>query len=99
MEIKDNFFFLNLFIFFCGILSFCLNYQYLLINLIRLEFIILRLFLLSYMYMVIVKYELIFSIIFIRFIVGEGVLGLSLIIALVRSIGNNYFQSINLFKW
>lgn len=90
---------LVLLFFICGFLRFCLNYQHFLINLISIEFIMLRLFLFSYIYILIIKFELIFLIVFLTFIVREGVLGLTLLIVLVRSIGNNYFQSINLFKW
>lgn len=52
-----------------------------------------------YIYLLIIKFELIFSIVFLSFIVSEGVLGLSLLISIVRIFGNNYFQSLNLFKW
>lgn len=85
-------------IIFCGGLVFCLNYQHILINLIRIEFIILGLFFFTYIYLLLLKYELIFSIVLLTFIVREGVLGLSLLLGIVRAIGNNYFQSISLFK-
>lgn len=102
MEIKDDIFFLLIillisFIFIRGFLLFCLNYQHLLINLIRIEFIILRIFRIIYSYILLMRFEISFSIIFLSFIVGEGVLGLSLLISIVRSFGNNYFQSLNLF--
>lgn len=35
---------------------------------------------------------------FLRFIVCEGVLGLSLLISIIRYYGNNNFQLMNLFK-
>lgn len=102
MEIKDKlYFFLILIIiifFISGIIKFILNYCHLLINLVRLEFIILRLFLLSFIYFLGIKFELIFMIVFLTLIVSEGVLGLSLLISIVRIFGNNYFQVINLFK-
>lgn len=84
--------------FVCGRAVFCINYYYLLVNLISIEFMILRLFLFVYMFLLIVKFELIFSIIFLRFMVSEGVLGVSLLIVIVRILGNNYFQSIDLLK-
>lgn len=101
MEINDNFFiiFIIIIFFISGILKFLINYRYLLINLVRIEFIILRIFLLSYLYFLIIQYELIFLIVFLTFIVREGVLGISLLISMVRIFGNNYFQSINLFLW
>ena len=59
---------------------------------------ILRLFTFSFIYILIVNSDLSFSIIFLSFMVREGVLGLSLLISIVRSFGNNYFQSLRLFQ-
>ena len=82
------FFFRGLFVFF--------NYKYLLINLLRLEYIILRIFFCSYLFLLVINYELFFRMIFLIFRVCEGVIGLSLLISIVRRYGNNYFQSIHI---
>lgn len=39
-----------------------------------------------------------FIIIFLRFIVCEGVLGLSLLISIIRILGNSNIQNLNLLK-
>lgn len=83
----------------CGAVVFFFNFQHLLIRLIRIEFLMLRMFIYVYLYLINIQFELIFTIIFLGFIVREGVLGLSLLISIVRITGNNYFQSLNLFKW
>nr|WPV76949.1 NADH dehydrogenase subunit 4L [Phlebotomus sichuanensis] len=84
------------FLFICGMLVFISNQKHLLSMLLSLEFIVLSLFIFLLMYLSFFYYEGYFSLIFLIFCVCEGVLGLSLLILLVRSHGNDYFQSINI---
>lgn len=84
-----------LIIFICGIISFCLKRKHLLLILLRLEFIILRIYLSIFLYLRNFQFELFFSIIFLTFRVCEGVLGLSILVSLIRTHGNDYFQSFN----
>lgn len=83
--------------FICGILKFSLNYKFLLINLLTLEFIVLILFINLFIYLNLLKIEIFFIIIFITLSVCEGVLGISLLIIIIRNYNNNYFQSLRIF--
>nr|AVN67243.1 NADH dehydrogenase subunit 4L [Methana sp. AUS1] len=79
--------------FFCGIWVFSSNRKHLLVTLLSLEFIVLILFLMFYLYMNFYNYELFFSMVFLTFSVCEGALGLSILVSMIRSYGNDYFQS------
>lgn len=69
--------------------------KHLLSILLRLEFIILSLFMLIFIYLVSYNIEIYVLIIFLIFIVCEGALGLSILVSIIRTHGNNYFQSFN----
>nr|YP_009353140.1 NADH dehydrogenase subunit 4L [Brahmaea hearseyi]AOV83399.1 NADH dehydrogenase subunit 4L [Brahmaea hearseyi] len=84
------------FMFLIGNLIFVSKHKHLLIVLLSLEFIVLSLFfflllLLSYM-----DYELYMLMVFLVFTVCEGALGLSILVSMIRTHGNDYFQSFNL---
>lgn len=83
-------------LFFLGMLVFISNQKHLLSMLLRLEFIILRLFSSIIFFFNLFIYERYFSIIFLVFSVCEGALGLSILVSLVRTHGNDYFQSFNI---
>lgn len=83
-------------LFFLGILVFISNQKHLLSILLRLEFIILSLFTSIMFFFNLFIYESYFSIIFLVFRVCEGALGLSILVSLVRTHGNDYFQSFNI---
>ncbi|BFM98438.1 NADH dehydrogenase subunit 4L (mitochondrion) [Sergentomyia squamirostris] len=82
-------------LFISGMMVFVSSQKHLLSMLLSLEFIVLSLFLFLMMYLSLLDNEVYFSMIFLTFCVCEGVLGLSILILLVRSCGNDYFQSIN----
>lgn len=83
-------------LFFLGILVFISNQKHLLSILLSLEFIILRLFTSIIFFFNLFMFESYFSIIFLVFRVCEGALGLSILVSLVRTHGNDYFQSFNI---
>lgn len=83
-------------LFFLGILTFISNQKHLLSILLSLEFIVLRLFTSMIFFFNLFIYERYFSIIFLVFRVCEGALGLSILVSLVRTHGNDYFQSFNI---
>lgn len=83
-------------IFFLGILVFISNQKHLLSILLRLEFIVLSLFILIIFFFNLFIFESYFSIIFLIFRVCEGALGLSVLVSLVRTHGNDYFQSLSI---
>nr|AYW52307.1 NADH dehydrogenase subunit 4L [Agrilinae sp. 1 ACP-2013] len=80
---------------FLGLLSFCLKYKHLLLILLNLEFIVLSLYFLISYSLSFYSYEFFFLMIFLTFTVCEGALGLSILVSLIRSHGNDYFQSFN----
>jgi len=82
-------------IFVFGGIVFVSNRKHLLITLLSLEFIVLRLFLFVFIYLNINNMEIYFLIIFLVFRVCEGALGLSILVSIIRTHGNNYFQSFN----
>lgn len=83
-------------LFFLGLLVFVSRQKHLLSILLSLEFIVLRLFTSIIFFFNLFIYESYFSIIFLVFRVCEGALGLSILVSLVRTHGNDYFQSFNI---
>nr|ALO70454.1 NADH deshydrogenase subunit 4L [Coccinellidae sp. 1 EF-2015] len=85
-----------MYIYFMGVFSFCIKRKHLLMMLLSLEFIVLSLFLMFFMYLINLNYEYYFSMIFISLSVCESVLGLSLMVSMIRSHGSDYFVSFNM---
>nr|AZL35822.1 NADH dehydrogenase subunit 4L [Cosmoscarta heros] len=79
-----------------GLLSLCLVRKHFLSCLMSLEFIILSLFMILYFYLISFDYEFYLVLIFLTFSVCEGVLGLSVLVSLIRSHGNDYLNSFSL---
>ena len=82
--------FMGLFIFFSGALVYSIKRDHLLLILLRLEFIVLSLYFFIYIYMHTINYDYFFSMLFLRFSVCEGALGLSVLVSIIRSVGNDY---------
>nr|ADK97577.1 NADH dehydrogenase subunit 4L [Peripatoides sp. DVL-2010] len=79
-----------------GCLSFVSKRNHLLTLLLSLEFIMLNLFwYMSFMLMIMNK-ELFMSLIFLTLIACEASIGLSLLVTLIRSHGNEYFNNLNM---
>lgn len=89
---------LFIYIFFIGVLSFVYSWKHLLRILLSLEFIVLRLFFILIFYLNFNSYELYFSIYFLSFSVCEGVLGLSILVSIIRTHGNDYFLNFSLLQ-
>lgn len=83
-------------IFFIGNIIFVSKQKHLLIVLISLEFIVLRIFFFFLSYLIIIDYNIYILIVFLVFTVCEGALGLSILVSIIRTHGNDYFQSFNL---
>lgn len=83
-------------LFIIGVFTFVSNRKHLLSILLSLEYIVLSLFLLLFIYLNILNYENFFSIIFLTFRVCEGALGLSILVSIIRTHGNDYFQRFNI---
>nr|WGO58155.1 NADH dehydrogenase subunit 4L [Sorineuchora shanensis] len=87
-----------LLIFLCGIWVFCSNRKHLLIVLLSLKFMMLSLYFIIYFALYSFNYELYFVVLFISFSVCEGALGLSILVSMVRSYGNDYFSSFGMLQ-
>nr|YP_010582840.1 NADH dehydrogenase subunit 4L [Psychoda alternata]AQX36175.1 NADH dehydrogenase subunit 4L [Psychoda alternata] len=83
-------------LFFLGMLVFISNQKHLLSMLLSLEFMVLSLFISMMFFFNLFMFESYFSMIFLVFSVCEGALGLSILVSLVRTHGNDYFQSFNI---
>nr|AQM40183.1 NADH dehydrogenase subunit 4L [Diestramima tibetensis] len=85
-------FFMVLFIM-CGVWVFCSKRKHLLATLLSLEFIVLGLFFMLFNYLNYMNCELFFTMVFLTFSVCEGALGLSILVSMIRTHGNDFFQS------
>nr|UPX88690.1 NADH dehydrogenase subunit 4L [Cychrus caraboides] len=85
-----------IFMFFVGMIVFSSKRKHLLLMLLSLEFIILSLYMLMFIYLSMFDYEYYFSMLFLTFCVCESVLGLSILVSLIRTHGNDFFFSMNL---
>lgn len=83
---------------FTGVRVFISNRKHLLATLLRLEFIVLRLYTLLFVYLMNMGMELYFTMVFLTFAVCEGALGLSILVSIIRTHGNDYFQSFRVLQ-
>nr|YP_010998214.1 NADH dehydrogenase subunit 4L [Vibrissina turrita]WEG23107.1 NADH dehydrogenase subunit 4L [Compsilura concinnata]WPJ85702.1 NADH dehydrogenase subunit 4L [Vibrissina turrita] len=89
---------LSIILFFMGVFTFVSNRKHLLSMLLSLEYIVLSLFFLLFIYLNLINCESFFSMLFLVFSVCEGALGLSILVSMIRTHGNDYFQSFNILQ-
>nr|UDF83700.1 NADH dehydrogenase subunit 4L [Vermileo comstocki] len=89
---------LPIILFLVGLFVFISNRKHLLSMLLSLEFVVLSLFLLLFMCLSMLNYESYFSMLFLTFSVCEGALGLSVLVSMIRTHGNDYFQSFGILQ-
>nr|YP_009538152.1 NADH dehydrogenase subunit 4L [Athyma libnites]AYN60934.1 NADH dehydrogenase subunit 4L [Athyma libnites] len=82
--------------FMLGNMIFVSKHKHLLIVLMSLEFMVLSIFFLMLLYLMMINYNLYMLMVFLVFSVCEGALGLSILVSMIRTHGNDYFQSFNL---
>nr|YP_009047275.1 NADH dehydrogenase subunit 4L [Drosophila melanogaster]P18934.1 RecName: Full=NADH-ubiquinone oxidoreductase chain 4L; AltName: Full=NADH dehydrogenase subunit 4L [Drosophila melanogaster]8B9Z_K Chain K, NADH-ubiquinone oxidoreductase chain 4L [Drosophila melanogaster]8ESW_4L Chain 4L, NADH-ubiquinone oxidoreductase chain 4L [Drosophila melanogaster]8ESZ_4L Chain 4L, NADH-ubiquinone oxidoreductase chain 4L [Drosophila melanogaster]AAX76843.1 NADH dehydrogenase subunit 4L [Drosophila auraria len=87
---------LPMILFILGLFCFVSNRKHLLSMLLSLEFIVLMLFFMLFIYLNMLNYESYFSMMFLTFSVCEGALGLSILVSMIRTHGNDYFQSFSI---
>nr|WPN89800.1 NADH dehydrogenase subunit 4L [Fenusa sp. 1 GYN-2023a] len=83
-------------LFFFSFFSLCLNRFHLLMFLLSLEFIILTIYFNLIILLSFFEMELFFSMFFLVFSVCESVLGLSILVKMVRTHGNDFFQVLSI---
>nr|YP_010417540.1 NADH dehydrogenase subunit 4L [Junonia cytora]YP_010417657.1 NADH dehydrogenase subunit 4L [Protogoniomorpha temora]USF17608.1 NADH dehydrogenase subunit 4L [Junonia cytora]USF17777.1 NADH dehydrogenase subunit 4L [Protogoniomorpha temora] len=79
-----------------GNMIFVSKHKHLLIVLLSLEFMVLSIFFFLMMYLMMLNYNMYMLMVFLVFSVCEGALGLSILVSMIRTHGNDYFQSYNL---
>nr|QOL00760.1 NADH dehydrogenase subunit 4L [Teleogryllus infernalis] len=82
-----------MFCYFSGLWVYCSKRKHLLIVLLSLEYMVLFTFFMLMFWLGMLFYFMFFSMIYLVFAVCEGSLGLGILISMVRSHGNDYFQS------
>nr|QUB07107.1 NADH dehydrogenase subunit 4L [Plateumaris sericea] len=92
------YFYISLLFFLSGLLMYSLNYKHLLVMLLSLEFMVVSLYYLMFLYLNLMDYEYFFALIFLSMSVSESVLGLSVMVMLIRVYGNDYILSFT-FLW
>nr|ARX95724.1 NADH dehydrogenase subunit 4L [Armigeres subalbatus] len=96
MNLYLYYFMIIMFMFSC--IVFIFSWKHLLCTLLSLEFMILMLFMLLFFFLNFMNYESYFSMFFMTFCVCEGVLGLSILVSMIRTHGNDYFQSFSILQ-
>nr|YP_009689613.1 NADH dehydrogenase subunit 4L [Coquillettidia chrysonotum]QEE94290.1 NADH dehydrogenase subunit 4L [Coquillettidia chrysonotum] len=91
-------FYFMMIMFLIGVLMFIKNHKHFLCMLLSLEFMVLMLFMMILFYLNYMNYESYFSMFFLVFCVCEGVLGLSILVLMIRTHGNDYFQSFTILQ-
>nr|YP_010564379.1 NADH dehydrogenase subunit 4L [Xestia dilatata]UYX62402.1 NADH dehydrogenase subunit 4L [Xestia dilatata] len=82
--------------FILGNLIFISKHKHLLIILLSLEFIVLSMFFFLLFYLKSIDYDMYMLMVFLVFSVWEGALGLSILVSMIQTHGNDYFQKFNL---
>nr|YP_010585870.1 NADH dehydrogenase subunit 4L [Choristoneura metasequoiacola]UZY20653.1 NADH dehydrogenase subunit 4L [Choristoneura metasequoiacola] len=85
-----------IFMFIIGNLIFISKHKHLLIILLSLEFMVLSIFLFMLFILSYMNMNMYMLMVFLVFAVCEGALGLSILVSMIRTHGNDYFQSFNL---
>nr|AIW64786.1 NADH dehydrogenase subunit 4L [Indopodisma kingdoni] len=88
--------FTSLFVYLAGVYVFSSKRKHLLMVLLSLEYIVLSLFMLVVIFLIEFDYDYFFPVIFLVFSVCEGALGLSILVSMIRSHGNDFFNSFSL---
>nr|QGX86637.1 NADH dehydrogenase subunit 4L [Lepidapion squamigerum] len=89
-------YYIPLFMFISGLVVFSLKRKHMLLMLLSLEFIVVSLFLMMMFLLSLMTYEYFYSMIFLTFSVCEGALGLSMLVLMIRTHGNDYILTFTL---
>nr|QNJ33289.1 NADH dehydrogenase subunit 4L [Hermerius intermedia] len=85
--------YLSITMFLSGLIVFSSKRKHLLLMLLSLEFVVLSLYFNMFLFLSGCDYEYFFSMIYITMSVCEGVLGLSVLVSMIRTHGNDYILS------
>nr|AGO28111.1 NADH dehydrogenase subunit 4L [Ectrychotes andreae] len=93
------YFFIYMLIMISGFLVFCSMRKHILLTLLSLEFIMLSLFLMLFIYLNFYLMSNYFILVYLTFVVCEGVMGLGILVSLIRSHGNDMIMSLSMLGW
>nr|QAX27894.1 NADH dehydrogenase subunit 4L [Chilo suppressalis] len=96
MMIFINMLLVSIFMFIIGLMIFVSKHKHLLVVLLSLEFIVLGIFLEMMMVFNYVNFDMYMLMVFLVFSVCEGALGLSILVSMIRTHSNDYFQSFSM---
>nr|AEP27675.1 NADH dehydrogenase subunit 4L [Byctiscus populi] len=83
----------SVFMFLSGLLSFSMKRKHLLLMLLSIEMVVVSLYMNLFIFLSLNDYEYFFSMIFLSMSVCEGALGLSVLVMMIRSYGNDYMMA------
>nr|YP_010311862.1 NADH dehydrogenase subunit 4L [Planusocoris schaeferi]UNA71170.1 NADH dehydrogenase subunit 4L [Planusocoris schaeferi] len=87
------------FMFLSGLMIFSFSHKHMLLSLFSLEYLVLILFLSFFIFIMNFGYEMYFVLVFLVFSVCEGALGLSILVNMIRSHGNELLSSMSILSW
>nr|UKG18958.1 NADH dehydrogenase subunit 4L [Dendrolimus punctatus]UMI33214.1 NADH dehydrogenase subunit 4L [Dendrolimus punctatus] len=96
MKIIMNMWLIFMLMYIVGNLIFVSKHKHLLIVLLSLEFIVLSIFFFMLLMLNFIENDMYLLMVFLVFSVCEGSLGLSILVSMIRTHGNDYFQSFSL---
>nr|YP_009141825.1 NADH dehydrogenase subunit 4L [Dendrolimus punctatus]YP_009141838.1 NADH dehydrogenase subunit 4L [Dendrolimus tabulaeformis]AIQ80170.1 NADH dehydrogenase subunit 4L [Dendrolimus punctatus wenshanensis]AIQ80183.1 NADH dehydrogenase subunit 4L [Dendrolimus punctatus wenshanensis]AIQ80196.1 NADH dehydrogenase subunit 4L [Dendrolimus punctatus]AIQ80209.1 NADH dehydrogenase subunit 4L [Dendrolimus punctatus]AIQ80248.1 NADH dehydrogenase subunit 4L [Dendrolimus tabulaeformis] len=96
MKIIMNMWLIFMLMYIVGNLIFVSKHKHLLIVLLSLEFIVLSIFFFMLVMLNFIENDMYLLMVFLVFSVCEGSLGLSILVSMIRTHGNDYFQSFSL---
>nr|YP_007025693.1 NADH dehydrogenase subunit 4L [Neotrypaea thermophila]YP_007475332.1 NADH dehydrogenase subunit 4L [Neotrypaea japonica]YP_009353726.1 NADH dehydrogenase subunit 4L [Neotrypaea harmandi]AEW68332.1 NADH dehydrogenase subunit 4L [Neotrypaea thermophila]AGE00864.1 NADH dehydrogenase subunit 4L [Neotrypaea japonica]URF19378.1 NADH dehydrogenase subunit 4L [Neotrypaea japonica]URF19391.1 NADH dehydrogenase subunit 4L [Neotrypaea japonica]URF19404.1 NADH dehydrogenase subunit 4L [Neotrypaea jap len=95
LKISLLFLIFPLFSILCGLIAFSATHKHLLNTLLSLEFVMLSIFWLLTLLFSEISYEIYLVLFFLTLVACEGALGLALMVSIVRTHGNDYFNIFN----
>nr|YP_004564189.1 NADH dehydrogenase subunit 4L [Chilo suppressalis]AEF33924.1 NADH dehydrogenase subunit 4L [Chilo suppressalis] len=96
MMIFINMLLVSIFMFIIGNMIFVSKHKHLLVVLLSLEFIVLSIFFFMILLFNYIEFDMYMLMVFLVFSVCEGALGLSILVSMIRTHGNDYFQSFSM---
>nr|ASY97606.1 NADH dehydrogenase subunit 4L [Pyrrhocoris tibialis] len=82
-----------------GVIVFCLSHKHLLLTLFSMEYLVLSLYFMFFMFLLWLGCEMYFILFFLTFSVCEGALGLGVLVNMIRGYGNDYLSSLSVLSW
>nr|YP_010722439.1 NADH dehydrogenase subunit 4L [Zerynthia polyxena]WDV10618.1 NADH dehydrogenase subunit 4L [Zerynthia polyxena] len=91
-----NMYLIILIMFIIGNMIFVFKHKHLLVILLSLEFLVLSIFFFLVIFLNFIEFDKYMLMVFLLFSVCEGALGLSILVSMIRTHGNDYFQSFSM---